>query len=393
MGEWEEVPLSAVADLVITGCDPSQLGNQLVEYFSIPAYDSGSAQIVATSSIHSNKFVVPDEAVLVSRLNPHIPRIWLIKDRPRYLRLCSTEFVPLAPKPSTTVDFLYQLCRSTRFLFSMRELVTGTTGSHQRVDRSALLQINVDLPPPSEQRAIAEVLGALDDKIEANRKVAEISDNLWMTLLNSELDEIEDMDVLPHGWERRSLTSLAKFINGKAFTRNATGTGRMVVRIAELNSGPGASTVYNNIIVDEDFLARPGDLLFAWSGSLTVKRWYRNEAIINQHIFKVIPHSDVPVWLVHAHLLRLLPKYQVIAAGKATTMGHIQRRDLDVEVAVPRESALALMNPSLTGLWSRALAAERESLTLAALRDTLLPKLMSGELRVRDAEHLVEDVA
>ena len=55
----------------------------------------------------------------------------------------------------------------------------------------------------------------------------------------------------------------------------------MVVRIAELNSGPGGSTVYNDVSVDEENLARPGDLLFAWSGSLTVRRWFRPEAIVN----------------------------------------------------------------------------------------------------------------
>jgi hypothetical protein len=63
------------------------------------------------------------------------------------------------------------------------------------------------------------------------------------------------------------LSSLARFVNGRAFTKDATGTGKMVVRIAELNSGPGASTVYNEIDVDGTNLARTGDLLFAWSGS------------------------------------------------------------------------------------------------------------------------------
>ena len=187
------------------------------------------------------------------------------------------------------------------------------------------------------------------------------------------------------------LSSLAQFVNGKAYTRNASDTGRMVIRIAELNSGPGGSTVYNDIEVPSENLAEPGDLLFAWSGSLTVERWCRPEAIINQHIFKVLPKGATPVWLVHGLLLNLLPYFQGIASGKATTMGHIQRHHLDEPVEVPSAATMSALDRVCAPLWQRALAAEEESLVLADLRDALLPKLLSGELRVRDAESFVEE--
>lgn len=187
------------------------------------------------------------------------------------------------------------------------------------------------------------------------------------------------------------LSSTAAFINGKAFTKDASGTGRVVVRIAELNSGIGGSTVYSDAQVADNFLVRPGDLLFAWSGSLTVQRWYRPEAIVNQHIFKVVPRIPYPMWLVYQLLRENLEEFRAIASDKATTMGHIQRHHLDKLVAIPEsgttEEDMALME----GLWKRALAAETENLTLAELRDIILPALMSGRLRVNDAERLVED--
>jgi len=239
----------------------------------------------------------------------------------------------------------------------------------------------VSLPPLSEQRAIAEVLGALDDKIEVNRRVAELCDASWQTVAAEVFDDIEH-GVVTSG-DLRPLSSIATFVNGKAFTKNATGTGRMVVRIAELNSGPGPSTIYDDIEVPAKHIAAPGDLLFAWSGSLTVQRWYRQEAIINQHIFKVLPQSNIPTWCIHAHLLRLLPAFRRIAAGKATTMGHIRRHDLDVEVGVPDSNMLTRLDSVCAPLWHRALRAEMETLILSRLRDTLLPRLVSGELRVR----------
>jgi type I restriction enzyme S subunit len=184
---------------------------------------------------------------------------------------------------------------------------------------------------------------------------------------------------------------IARFVNGKAFTKGATGTGRVVVRIAELNSGLGGSTVYNDIDVPEDHVARPGDLLFAWSGSLTVARWFRPEAIVNQHIFKVIPHDGYPMWMVNQALRTKLDEFKAIAADKATTMGHIQRRHLDEPVTVPSEEEVERLDPLMCGLWDWALAAESENLRLAKTRDELLPLLMSGKLRVRDAEEVVGD--
>ncbi len=165
----------------------------------------------------------------------------------------------------------------------------------------------------------------------------------------------------------------------------------MVVRIAEINNGPGSSTVYNDIDVPEKHLARPGDVLFSWSGSLMVTRWFRPEAIINQHIFKCVPKNSFPRWLVSQLVHRKIDEFRAIAASKATTMGHIQRKHLDEPVLVPTREVLSSLDARIAPLWERALLAERENLALAALRDTLLPQLMSGRLRVRDAEKIVED--
>ncbi len=118
--------------------------------------------------------------------------------------------------------------------------------------------------------------------------------------------------------------------------------------------------------------------------------WAGGRGALNQHLFKVTPANN-PRWLcyfgVHAHL----DEFRHIAAGKATTMGHIQRHHLsDAKLAVPTRSLLgaidAWISPMAESLWKR----EQESRTLAALRDTLLPKLISGELRVNDAERLLE---
>jgi type I restriction enzyme S subunit len=256
------------------------------------------------------------------------------------------------------------------------------------VDRIPLTELPkwpIRLPELPRQKSVVEVLGALDDKVAVNERIAATADSLRSACY------LEAHVEAPGEFRQEALSSAAEFINGRPFTKDATGTGRMVVRIAEINSGPGSSTVYNDIEVSEKHLARSGDVLFAWSGSLTVARWFRPEAIVNQHIFKVVPKDDRPMWLV-VELLRLkLDEFRAIAADKATTMGHIQRRHLDEPVLTPNAAMTQKLDAQIGPLWVRALAAEQESLKLAELRDTLLPQLMSGKLRVRDAEKIVED--
>jgi type I restriction enzyme S subunit len=251
-----------------------------------------------------------------------------------------------------------------------------------RLNTDQLQAVEIGAPPQKEQRAIAEVLGALDDKIAANTRLATTADALASATYSSILDDGTKMP----------LSALADFVNGRAFTKDASGTGRVVIRIAELNSGLGGSTVYSDADVADQYLARPGDILFAWSGSLTLHRWHRPEAIINQHIFKVIPHPESPKWLVWQAIADRLAHFKGIAADKATTMGHIQRRHLDEPVRIPTRAVITKHDEAMTSFWDRALLAERENLALAATRDALLPALMSGKLRVRDAERLAADL-
>lgn len=156
----------------------------------------------------------------------------------------------------------------------------------------------------------------------------------------------------------------------------------MVIRIAELNSGPSGSTVYNDIDVPDEKTARAGDILMSWSGSLGVYRWFRDEAIINQHIFKVIP-TDYPAWLVFDRLDAVMPVFRGVAADKATTMGHIQRGHLETtNIEIPSNPMIEQLDVILSPLWERLLSAEREVVRLTALRDALLPELLSGRIRV-----------
>jgi len=311
-------------------------------------------------------------------------------------------------------DFIYYLLKSIDFLkYSDKAAVPG-------VNRNHLHTAEVLAPPLDEQRAIAHILGALDDKIERNRQMNHTLERIAQALFKSWFvdfdpvvakaagikpfgmsDEVvalfpdrfvdSKLGLIPEGWNIVTINDMAQYINGKNFTKNSTGSGKLVIRIAELNSGPSASTIYNETNADDKNIAYPGDLLFSWSGSLNVYRWYRDEALINQHIFKVVPNG-YPQWFVHLTLIDAMPFFQGIASDKATTMGHIKREHLTQwKVVLPGLELITAADELVSPLYNLTLKNERESLHLAETRDILMPKLLSGEIRVEDPQKLIQE--
>ncbi len=390
MAEWSrQVPLGSVTTKIGSGATPRGGKSVYVDrgasfIRSQNVYDfhfehDGLVHIDDAAAAALDGVAVQPGDVLLNITGDSVARCCLVPDDVAPARV--SQHVMIVRPDSTILDSRYlQAVLVAPNMKAQLLVLAGAGATRPALTKGHVAGLQIDLPPLAEQRAIAHVLGALDDKIESNRRVVALCDESWMSVLKSE----EQGEWVP-------LSTLAKFVNGRAFTKGASGDGRMVIRIAELNSGPGASTVYSDADVSPDHLAGPGDLLFAWSGSLTVARWYRDAAIVNQHIFKVLPDPGIPMWLVHGRILDLLDYFRGVAADKATTMGHIQRHHLDELVLVPARTALAKLDDLCGPLWRRALKSEQESLRLGALRETLLPKLLSGELRVRDAESLVEE--
>ena len=143
--------------------------------------------------------------------------------------------------------------------------------------------------------------------------------------------------------------------------------------------------------LDADYVVKDGDVLFSWSGSLECVVWAGGKGVLNQHLFKVTS-AEYPKWLYYLGIHLHLDDFRHIAADKATTMGHIQRHHLSgAKLAVPPPPTLQAIDGFMTSLvdslWRRSVA----SSTLAVLRDTLLPKLISGQLHVKDAERFIQE--
>ena len=261
-------------------------------------------------------------------------------------------------------------------LFETLDLTGFNSGSVQpMLNRNYIANVPVHIPLPDEQRRIAGVLGAFGELIDFNRRIAEDGTAMWRAIMR---------DALADATESSPLSELADFVNGKNFTKGASGAGRPVIRTPEVRRGPEARTVRSDANAAHEHIARQGDTLFVWSGSLTLGRWLWEDGLINQHVFKVLPKPDVPAWLVFSLIEYQMPWFLSLAADKATTMGHIKREHLDASVPVPSSTEVERLGAIVEPLWNEVLQCGIAAQELTHARNELLPLLLSGRVRVEE---------
>lgn len=268
----------------------------------------------------------------------------------------------------------------SRFLFYwmqgpvMRAQLDAAKGLTDMADYVSLRdqrKMCIDVPPVDEQRAIAAILSALDDKIESNRRTAGAARAVLM-------------HAPPTHGSAVPLDRVADFHNGGALTKYANGSGRPILRIKELRAGLSPDTPRIDREVRETHWVTSGDLLFSWSGTLLTTRWYGEPAVLNQHIFRVDPRPGLSRWFVEAWIERHLSSFRSIATDKATTMGHIQRRHLtEALVTLPSGSEIETLIREYQSLDDLRVSLLDEVEHLVNVRDALLPRLVSGRVRMR----------
>ncbi|PIE13990.1 MAG: type I restriction endonuclease subunit S [Rhodobacterales bacterium] len=328
-------------------------------------------------------------------------------------------------KPKKIIpEYLGYYFKSPKFRSAVNAVSTMSTRAS--LNNSMLAVLPLVLPPLFEQSNIAQVLKAFDDKIELNRRMNETLEAMaravfrdWFVdfgptrrkaagitnpaaILGGLLpDPTKAADLaalfpdrfgakdLPEGWEKRPLDKIADFLNGLALQKYPAKPHEdslPVIKIAELRNGVSAKSNRASREVPEKYILKDGDYIFSWSGSLMAKYWTEGEGALNQHLFKVTSKSH-PMWVVSGWVEHHLAEFQRIAAAKAVTMGHIKRSHLSEAMCVlPHEKALELMGQVIEPLMALIIQNSLENQTLAATRDLLLPKLMSGDLRLTGTE-------
>lgn len=361
-----------------------------------------------------NKVSQPSDVVFTSKGT--VGRLAFVRETtPRFVyapQLCFWR--SLAPDVIDARWLYYWMCGG-----EFRQQIAGVKGQTDMADYVSLTDqrnMTITLPPATIQRVIAGALGALDDKIEQNRRTARALERLAQAIFRAWFVDFEpvkakadaatsfplmpqaafdalptrfvdtEIGPVPEGWELKSIAAIATFLNGLALQKyppRGDGEDLCVIKIAQLRRGSAEGAAWANSDVAEQYVIGDYDLLFSWSGTLEAKIWFGGKGALNQHLFKVTS-SNFPRWLCFLWIQQHLPWFRAIAAGKATTMGHIKRGHLqEAPVVVPPHEVLDEANEVIAPIYDLFGQLMIESRKLAAMRDVLLPKLLSGGVRVR----------
>lgn len=348
--------------------------------------------ITVASSFPSGKVTeFQENDILISNIRPYFKKIWKADRR----GCCSNDVLCIRANNNVDAEFLYYLLSQDLFF---AYVMSGANGSKMpRGDKQQIMNWEIEIPSEKEdQRRIASILSSLDRKIELNNKLNADLEEMAQAIFKNWFVDFEpfkdgkfvdsELGMIPEGWKVGRLTEIASYMNGLAmqkFPPENDEDSLPVLKIKELGQGfcgPDSDRCSCNI--KDECKVHNGDVIFSWSGTLLVDVWCGGDCGLNQHLFKVTS-KEYPKWFYYYWTKHHLQEFIHIAKDKAVTMGHIKRGHLEEAlVAIPDNDSMERAHELFEPILSKMISLRLENSRLSLLRDTLLPRLMSGELEV-----------
>ena len=386
--EWKEVTLGEITNLVIDyrGKTPLKLGSSWSDsgYRALSAKNIKTGQIVAEDSI---RFV--DEELYRKWMKDEVNRgdILITSEAPfgQIYYWDSDEKIVLSQRlfdvrlnDEVCHKYVYYFMTSHRYQKDLEGRATGTTVTGLR--QPELLKSTILLPPLSAQRSIASILSSLDRKIELNNKINADLEEMAQAIFKNWFVDFEpfkngkfvdsELGMIPEGWKVGTLGELCNFKRGKnLLTKNAIDEGVPVV------AGGLEPSCYHNV-------ANTGAPVITVSGSganAGFMRMYHVPVWASDCSF--IDISCENFYFVYCFLKvnsKLLKHAQTGAVQP-----HVKPSDIhDFELVIPDKESIYDFQDKVKPFFDKIASIQKENSRLSLLRDTLLPRLMSGELEV-----------
>ncbi len=420
MKDWKEVRLGDVVNIQsgysFKASEFGEIGIPVIKIKNVNGkfVDTNDCQCYPEKlAIGKEKFLIPNNSILIAMTGAgSVGRISKIKTNSKKFLLNQRVGI-IKPILGVDNEFLFQVLSTNRYEKILFDLANGS--GQPNLSPETIGRVTLSLPPLPTQQKIAQILSSLDDKIELNNAINKNLEEIAQTLFKQWFVDFEfpaslasplfqggdregdgykssggemvesELGLIPKGWRVDNLEGIASYLNGLAmqkFPPENENDYLPVIKIKELRTGITNDSDKASINIDKKYIINDGDILFSWSGSLEVVIWTGGTGGLNQHLFKVT--SEIfEKWFYYLWTKYHLEKFRHIAESKATTMGHIKREDLKKSlVVIPNELELDKMNNIFNPILSKIIKNSIETQTLTKLRDELLPKLMSGEVRV-----------
>lgn len=301
-----------------------------------------------------------------------------------------------SPKQNVDADYINYIICSNIFAKYVVNYVDSES-AQPNISASTISKFAFQIPSEKDdQRRIASILSSLDRKIELNNKINADLEEMAQAIFKNWFVDFEpfkdgkfvdsELGMIPEGWKVGRLTEIASYMNGLAmqkFPPENNEDSLPVLKIKELGQGfCGTDSDRCSCNIKDECKIHNGDVIFSWSGTLLVDVWCGGDCGLNQHLFKVTS-KDYPKWFYYYWTKHHLQEFIHIAKDKAVTMGHIKRGHLEEAlVAIPDNDSMERAHELFEPILSKMISLRLENSRLSLLRDTLLPRLMSGEIEV-----------
>ena len=405
-GEWRKITLGDCIVINDATYSPKESW-QFINYL-----DTGSItenRISEVQNIVVGKDKIPSRArrkiklgdIVYSTVRPNQKHFGLIKAPPENF-LVSTGFATIRGKEGLILtDFVYWFLAQDHIVEYLHSIAENSTSAYPSIRPSDIERLELNLPSLPEQRAIAHILGTLDDKIELNRRMNETLEEMARALFKSwfvDFDPVRtkmegrdtglppdvadlfpnrlvesELGEIPEGWEVKTLGELIELAYGKALKAGNRKGGSIPVY------GSNGQVGWH----DEKLVAGPG-IVVGRKGNPGIVTWAHSDFFPIDTTFYVVPKNtteELP-FLFFALTAQELSSVAADSAvpGLNRNLAYMNRQ------LVPDRLVIEEFNHYTSAIFTRRHSLEEESRTLAALRDALLPKLVSGELRVTQLE-------
>lgn len=396
--EWKEVRLGDVCTRVCSGGTPKSTNL---------SYYGGEIPWLNTKEIDFNRIYSTEKTITDSGLNNSSAK-WIVPNTVTVAMYGATAGKSCIVKvPMTTnqaccnltindevadYEFVYYSLKND--YTTLASLANG--GAQQNLNAQIIKDYVLKMPSLADQRRIASILSSLDRKIELNNKINADLEEMAQAIFKNWFVDFEpfkdgkfvdsELGMIPEGWKVGRLTEIASYMNGLAmqkFPPENNEDSLPVLKIKELGQGfCGTDSDRCSCNIKDECKIHNGDVIFSWSGTLLVDVWCGGDCGLNQHLFKVTS-KNYPKWFYYYWTKHHLQEFIHIAKDKAVTMGHIKRGHLEEAlVAIPNNDSMEKAHKLFEPILSKIISLRLESSRLSLLRDTLLPRLMSGELEV-----------
>lgn len=361
MGEWKEYKLGDVAEIIKDTYNPD--GSNDYTYIGLEHIEQETLRLNSTgvsSDVTSNKFKFKANDILFGKLRPYFRKVV----RPLFGGICSTDIWVFRAKKEFDQEFLFYFLANWDFINTANNAESGTR--MPRADWSFLKDTEWNLPSLPEQKSIASILSSLDDKIDLlhrqNKTLEALAETLFRQWFVEEAEE---------GWETGKLGDVIELVYGKGLKE-------------EIRSGTGFPVVGSSGIVGyhSEFLVEGPGIVIGRKGTLgKVIYLFENFFPIDTTYF--VKSKVNSKGLFYEYFLLKTLNFEDMNSDSAVP-GLNRELALSTEIKIAPFDKLQQYNNYCASLFEKFKQNNSQIHTLTRLRDTLLPKLMSGTVRVKN---------